>query len=83
MQSFYEMVDDVSYCRWSCDGHRSDVYVYEGGDGFVIHVACKRGFEHDGENFTFSTEAEMFDRLRELEDMGYRVPRYAFVSGVQ
>jgi len=29
----------MSYCRWSSDGWRSDVYVYESSDGFEIHVA--------------------------------------------
>jgi hypothetical protein len=32
----------VSYCRWSSDWYRSDVYVYESDDGFVTHVAATR-----------------------------------------
>lgn len=31
----------MSYCRWSSDNWKSDVYVYE-GDGYVIHVAARR-----------------------------------------
>lgn len=31
----------MSYCRWSSDNWKSDVYVYE-GDGWVIHVAGRR-----------------------------------------
>lgn len=33
----------MSYCRWSSDNWRSDLYCYEGvGDGFVTHVAANR-----------------------------------------
>lgn len=29
----------MSYCRWSTNNFRCDVYVYESGDSWVIHVA--------------------------------------------
>ena len=33
----------MSYCRWSCDNMKSDVYAYESGDSevseYVVHVA--------------------------------------------
>lgn len=32
----------MSYCRWSSNSFRCDVYVYESPDGFVTHVACTR-----------------------------------------
>lgn len=33
----------MSYCRFSCDNFRSDVYVYEScGGGYVTHVADNR-----------------------------------------
>lgn len=32
----------MSYCRWSSDDFRCDLYVYEAGDGVTIHVAAKR-----------------------------------------
>lgn len=32
----------MSYCRWSSDQFRSDIYCYESNDGFVIHVAAAR-----------------------------------------
>jgi hypothetical protein len=32
----------MSYCRWSSDNWKSDVYVYEGDVGYVIHVASRR-----------------------------------------
>lgn len=37
----------VSYCRWSSDNWRSDVYAYEDvSGGFTTHVACSR-YESD------------------------------------
>lgn len=32
----------MSLCRWSCDSYRCDLYVYEGQDGYVTHVASGR-----------------------------------------
>ena len=32
----------MSYCRFSSDNWKSDVYVYEGSNGFNIHVAGMR-----------------------------------------
>lgn len=32
----------MSYCRWSTDNFRSDVYVYLSPDGYVTHVAHNR-----------------------------------------
>lgn len=32
----------MSYCRFSSDNWKSDVYVYESDNGFVIHVAGAR-----------------------------------------
>lgn len=32
----------MSYCRWSSDQFRSDIYCYESNHGFVIHVAANR-----------------------------------------
>lgn len=32
----------MSYCRWSSDDHQCDLYVYEGFDGWMIHVASRR-----------------------------------------
>ena len=33
----------MSYVRWSSDGFKSDVYVYEGPDKvWITHVACRR-----------------------------------------
>lgn len=32
----------MSYCRFSSDNWKSDVYVYDGSDGIIIHIASKR-----------------------------------------
>ena len=32
----------MAYCRWSSDGHKCDLYVYESNMGFEIHVAGQR-----------------------------------------
>jgi hypothetical protein len=32
----------MSYCRWSSNDFCCDLYVYEGDDGIVIHVASRR-----------------------------------------
>lgn len=32
----------MSYCRFSSDDFRSDVYCYESATGFIIHVASNR-----------------------------------------
>jgi hypothetical protein len=32
----------MSYCRWSSDDFRCDVYVYESAHGWVTHVAGRR-----------------------------------------
>jgi hypothetical protein len=32
----------MSYCRWSTDLYRCDVYVYESATGWVTHVAGRR-----------------------------------------
>lgn len=32
----------MSYCRWSSDNWKSDVYAYESDAGFVVHVAANR-----------------------------------------
>jgi hypothetical protein len=32
----------MSYCRWSSDDFRCDVYAYESDAGFIVHVARSR-----------------------------------------
>lgn len=38
----------MSYARFSTDDHRSDVYVYESANGFIIHTAgCRTGLTEE------------------------------------
>ncbi len=38
----------MSYCRWSCDSFKSDVYVYEHVDGtWTTHVAANKRLDLD------------------------------------
>ena len=32
----------MSYCRWSSDSYRCDIYAYESESGFEVHVATRR-----------------------------------------
>jgi len=32
----------MSYCRWSSDNHKSDVYVYHGEEGYITEVGRNR-----------------------------------------
>ncbi len=105
----------MSYCRWSSDSYRSDVFCHRSDRGFETHVAALRrlldddvrapdkrllqldahrydaallaftaridsaprlpiGLEHDGAVFVDGTEDEMFARIVDLADLGYRVP---------
>lgn len=32
----------MSYCRWSSDDWKSDVYCYESDSGFIVHIAGNR-----------------------------------------
>ena len=32
----------MSYCRWSCDSFRCDIYAYEAHGGWTIHVAVRK-----------------------------------------
>lgn len=32
----------MSYCRWSTDNYKCDLYVYESAQGYVVHVAARR-----------------------------------------
>ena len=57
----------MSYCRFSCDNFKSDVYVYESNAGFECHVATSRYLlPDDAPNPTFELlmrDAEEFTRV--------------------
>jgi len=75
----------MSYCRFSCDDGKSDVYVYEIAAGWVTHVASHRivgrrvpiGGPHDGETFTDHSAGACLRRLLNLSSDGYHVPAHA------
>lgn len=41
----------MSYCRWSTDGFRCDLYAYQSSEGYVIHVAARRMVEDSATDF--------------------------------
>lgn len=83
----------MSYCRFSSDDGKSDVYVYaSGGAGYVTSVAHSRinpnvkegaaryiviDLPHAGEQFCDTKRSEVFDRLLSLRELGYHVPEAA------
>lgn len=61
----------MSYCRWSTDDGRSDVYVYHDiRGGWTTHV---RG----GEDYNDPTSSECADRLVAIREAGHYVPQGA------
>lgn len=109
----------MSFCRWSSDNFKSDVYCYENVSGaWTTHVAGNRiisplpdmpgidvlmadqeryaklhaehmaalnaaeresiGLPHDCETFNDAGPAEMAERLKYLQGLGYRVPAHVF-----
>jgi len=73
----------MSYCRWSSDDNKSDVYCYESNSGHVIHVAMydrsmvKVGLSCDGETYSHLTLKEAYQKLLRLRTIGYHVPQSA------
>lgn len=53
----------MSYCRWSSDNFKSDVYVYEScHGGFDIHIASNRIVSELPEPPSINLEAEEFEK---------------------
>ncbi len=110
----------MSYCRFSCDNFKSDVYLYYSVGGvYVCHIAGNRIVEelppdptwdvmngkigeaefkekslawreamdkctrvpivlpHAGETIQHDSAEDMLTCLRELKELGYRVPEHA------
>lgn len=78
----------MSYCRWSSDDHKSDVYCYENGRGlWTTHVAANRriaerefeDIEHPlaGKAFHDDSPQAMLETLRMLISEGFHVPECA------
>lgn len=49
----------MSYARFSSDDFRSDVYVYESADGFVLHVASNRTTITDEQHATLPPAGDL------------------------
>lgn len=62
----------MSYCRFSSDNCKSDVYVYDGSEGITIHVAASRliGYIPKLPNILETDQEEFYDlykkRLRAI-----------------
>lgn len=80
----------MSYCRFSSDDGKSDVYVYHSVQGgYVTHVAGRRStgkganeyeninLPHAGAEFTDDGPALVKARLLELRELGYHIPQAA------
>ena len=67
----------MSYCRWECDNHKSDIYAYRSRDGFVIHVRAI-GLVHDGETFMETSLSDFMEQMIYLRDIGYHIPDFVF-----
>lgn len=39
----------MSYCRFSCDNFKSNVYAYYSDDGYVLHIASHKRIIQEGE----------------------------------
>lgn len=66
----------MSYCRWSCDDFKSDVYAYASGNShWTIHLK-------GGETRYYSTVEDFYLDLVKLRDDGYHVPEHALDRGL-
>lgn len=80
----------MSYCRWSSEGNKSDVYCYENvSRKWITHVAGNKlingehypiGLPHDGETFDDDSIEDMLKTLLMLRGLGYHVPQFAIES---
>ena len=71
----------MSYCRWSTDDFRCDVYVYESKNGYEINIAALRHRLTDAElppPVPFDTNNLMpwFRRMDTVSDLIRRTKRY-------
>ena len=75
----------MSYCRWSSDDFKSDVYCYEGANGFVIMVAenkhifteplpPKVEFDVDNLDEYFARDSLVMDIVRRAETVPINLP---------
>jgi hypothetical protein len=64
----------MSYCRFSDDNWKSDVYIYESADGYVCHVASNR-IVGDVPEVTYNTTAGFAMANRAQVDYVYSAER--------
>lgn len=69
----------MSYCRFI----EADVYAYESGIGWEIHVTGRSDLPHAGGYFLEPTLKDFEKRMMELRDLGYYIPDYVFVDIAQ
>jgi hypothetical protein len=63
----------LSYCRWSSDNFRCELYCYQDTcGGWTTHVAA--GLSHDSQKFSDPTLEAFRARLIVLREAGYRFP---------
>jgi hypothetical protein len=77
----------MSYCRFSSDDWKSDIYCCETvDDTFMVVIAEVRingaertpiGLPHDGESRVYKTAGECANGLEALRALGYHVPQHA------
>jgi hypothetical protein len=80
----------MSYCRWSSDEGKSDVYVWHDCSGgwrtWVAEVredGKPKRLPHDGECFRDRTRRGLLQTLRNLRTLGYHVPDHAIERVMQ
>ncbi len=79
----------MSYCRWSCDNFKCDLYCYESVDGYVIHVASMKYKNPiipldytDGKTLSESYQKQMKEQLNgPIEDIGLPCDGQDFILG--
>lgn len=75
----------MSYCRFSSDNWWSDVYVYKSAEGWVTHVAGRRGIISPVPDITFCRFSDwLFKRSgpvyhKDIRRTTYANPRFAAV----
>lgn len=62
----------MSWCRWSSDNFACDLYVYDGYDGTVVHVASQR-YEFDRTGLS-EVDHSGTETRRRLHEESWTVP---------
>jgi len=65
----------MSYCRWTKEYPKCDLYCYEGAYGYMTHT-------NDGQTFCDVGLEDFYDRVKEFKEEGYSVPD-AVIAGIK